>query len=324
MSGEERLEGGAHRGLGPHSNEMVDAIDLCHSGVLPCGDGRGDIRGRTELVVLGCEEVLGSHVARREQAARDHRDRRCDREPCRHERVGGVEGDGRTEGVAAHHDGLVWFDHVGELARRREVETFGVAVVVDSARVAHSSKVDCDRMAPERHRRTADCGHHVVVTVAAIEGVRVPDDHRRARGVGVGAEDVGLDEHCVDRLERNGFGRHANDGTVPCVPDETQRLPIKMLNDRLLVKIPQSEGERRSSGGILIPATAQISKRLVWAEVVALGANVRAAEAGDRVLFSPDDRYEVEVGGVDYIMLRERDIHAVAAARNEASTGLYI
>lgn len=111
---------------------------------------------------------------------------------------------------------------------------------------------------------------------------------------------------------------------MPCVPDETQRLPIKMLNDRLLVKIPQSEGERRSSGGILIPATAQISKRLVWAEVVALGANVRAAEAGDRVLFSPDDRYEVEVGGVDYIMLRERDIHAVAAARNEASTGLYI
>ena len=106
--------------------------------------------------------------------------------------------------------------------------------------------------------------------------------------------------------------------------DETQRLPIKMLNDRLLVKIPQSEGERRSSGGILIPATAQISKRLAWAEVVALGANVRAAEAGDRVLFSPEDRYEVEVGGIDYIMLRERDIHAVAAARNEASTGLYI
>lgn len=106
--------------------------------------------------------------------------------------------------------------------------------------------------------------------------------------------------------------------------DQTKRLPIKMLNDRLLVRIPQSEGERRSSGGILIPATAQISKRLVWAEVVALGANVRAAEAGDQVLFSPDDRYEVEVGGTDYIMLRERDIHAVAAARNEASTGLYI
>lgn len=102
------------------------------------------------------------------------------------------------------------------------------------------------------------------------------------------------------------------------------KIPIKMLNDRLLVKTPQSEGERRSSGGILIPATAQISKRLVWAEVVALGQNVRAAEIGDRVLFSPEDRYEVEVQGQDFIMLRERDIHAVAAERIETGTGLYL
>lgn len=97
-----------------------------------------------------------------------------------------------------------------------------------------------------------------------------------------------------------------------------------MLNDRLLVHIPEKEGERRSGGGILIPATAQVSKRLVWAEVVALGQNVRSAEVGDRVLFSPEDRYEVEVGGNDYIMLRERDLHAVAASRNESSTGLYL
>jgi chaperonin GroES len=103
-----------------------------------------------------------------------------------------------------------------------------------------------------------------------------------------------------------------------------KKIPIKMLNDRLLVKTPQSEGERRSSGGILIPATAQISKRLVWAEVVALGQNVRAAEIGDRVLFSPEDRYEVEVQGQDFIMLRERDIHAVAAERIETGTGLYL
>jgi chaperonin GroES len=103
-----------------------------------------------------------------------------------------------------------------------------------------------------------------------------------------------------------------------------QKLPIKMLNDRLLVRVQNGDGERFSSGGILIPATAQVAKRLVWAEVVALGQNVRAAEVGDRVLFSPDDRYEVEVGGNDYIMLRERDIHAVAASRIEASTGLYL
>ena len=51
---------------------------------------------------------------------------------------------------------------------------------------------------------------------------------------------------------------------------------------------------------------------------------MRTAEVGDRVLFSPEDRYEVEVQGNDYIMLRERDLHAVAAERIEASTGLYL
>ena len=103
-----------------------------------------------------------------------------------------------------------------------------------------------------------------------------------------------------------------------------EKLPIKMLNDRLLVKLPREDGERRSTGGILIPATAQISKRLAWAEVVGAGQNVRTIQLGDRVLFSPDDRYEVEVGGEDYLILRERDIHAVAASRMEGSTGLYL
>ena len=32
-----------------------------------------------------------------------------------------------------------------------------------------------------------------------------------------------------------------------------EKLPIKMLNDRILVRIGGPEGERRSSGGILIP-----------------------------------------------------------------------
>ena len=111
---------------------------------------------------------------------------------------------------------------------------------------------------------------------------------------------------------------------MTAVPGDA-KLPIKMLNDRVLVKIPTEEGERRSSGGILIPATAQVAKRLVWAEVVAAGANVRTIEIGDQVLFSPEDLHEVEVQGDTYILLRERDVHAVAADRLEISgTGLYL
>ena len=104
-----------------------------------------------------------------------------------------------------------------------------------------------------------------------------------------------------------------------------QKLPIKMLNDRILVQITGPEGDRRSTGGILIPATAQMGKRLAWAEVVAVGPNVRNMEIGDQVLFNPEDRFEVEVRGDDYIILRERDAHAVAAGRlEEGSTGLYL
>ena len=104
----------------------------------------------------------------------------------------------------------------------------------------------------------------------------------------------------------------------------TDKLPVQMLNDRILVNL-ETDGERRSTGGILIPATAQMGRRLAWGEVVAVGPNVRSMEAGDQVLFNPEDRYEVEVRGADYIILRERDIHAVAAQRlEEGSTGLYL
>jgi chaperonin GroES len=108
-------------------------------------------------------------------------------------------------------------------------------------------------------------------------------------------------------------------------PSAGDKLPIKMLNDRILVELDRAEGERKTTGGILIPATAQMGRRLAWAKVVATGANVRNMEIGDRVLFNPEDRYEVEVRGNDYIILRERDIHAVAAERLEqGSTGLYL
>lgn len=102
------------------------------------------------------------------------------------------------------------------------------------------------------------------------------------------------------------------------------KQPIQMLADRVLVQIPSSEGERMSRSGILIPATAQVSKRLAWAEVVAVGPHVRTIKPGDTVLFNPEDRYEVEVQGDDYLILRERDIHAVASSRIDGGTGLYL
>jgi chaperonin GroES len=46
---------------------------------------------------------------------------------------------------------------------------------------------------------------------------------------------------------------------------------------------------------------------------------------GDRVLFEPEDRASVELQGRAYVLLRERDIHAVATEGDGARhTGLYL
>jgi chaperonin GroES len=106
----------------------------------------------------------------------------------------------------------------------------------------------------------------------------------------------------------------------------TDKTPIKMLHDRVLVELDKDAGERRSSGGIVIPATAAVgTRRLAWAKVMAVGPHARAVEIGDRVLFDPEDKAEVEVSGSALVVLRERDVHAVAAERlGDEATGLYL
>ncbi|MCD4534012.1 co-chaperone GroES [Nocardioides sp. cx-169] len=105
-----------------------------------------------------------------------------------------------------------------------------------------------------------------------------------------------------------------------------EKRAIKMLHDRILCEIGDDSGERRSSGGIVIPATAAMgARRLAWSRVVAVGPHARAVEAGDRVLFDPEDKAEVEVHGEVYVVMRERDVHAVAADRlADETTGLYL
>lgn len=109
------------------------------------------------------------------------------------------------------------------------------------------------------------------------------------------------------------------------MPDTANtRPPIQMLHDRVMMRRTGGPGERTTRGGIVIPATAQVAKRLEWGEVVAAGQHVRSVKAGDRVLFSPDDPYEVEISGETYFVLRERDLHAVGKDEHGAQTGMYL
>lgn len=109
------------------------------------------------------------------------------------------------------------------------------------------------------------------------------------------------------------------------VPFGSDKLPVRMLHDRVLVATDADEGERRSSAGIVIPATAEVGRRLAWARVVAVGSTVRLVQENDRVLFDPADKAEVELRGETFVLLRERDVHAVAAERlGDGQPGLYL
>ncbi len=276
--------------------------------------------------MFGGQHQLGSWITGGEHVAAHGRERWCHRDPTCHSWFDHVESHDRPERIAGHPDVVVQTRE--KIDRGRHVEAFGFAAVVLARTVPDTSEVEAQTVESDQGQCLEESVDHRVVTIAAVQRVGVGDRHRTPYGLIVRRrDDVGFQFLVIDRGESHGAVRHGNDGTVTVVAKdqvEDDKLPIKMLNDRLLVRIPDKEGERRSTGGILIPATAQLSKRLVWAEVVALGQNVRSAEVGDRVLFSPEDRYEVEVQGADYIMLRERDLHAVAASRIESHTGLYL
>jgi chaperonin GroES len=102
---------------------------------------------------------------------------------------------------------------------------------------------------------------------------------------------------------------------------------IRLTGDRIVVRVPEN-GERRTSGGLLIPATAMPApKRLSWGDVTLTGPDVRVAKQGDRVLFLPSAGLEVELEGEELVLLRERDIQAVSsqpASSADRTPGQYL
>ena len=92
----------------------------------------------------------------------------------------------------------------------------------------------------------------------------------------------------------------------------------------MLISLPAG-GERTSKGGILIPATAQsVDRKGLWGEVRAVGPYVRSVKSEDEVLYLPEDAIEVDVEGDTLLIVRERDIHAVASTEHDSATGLYL
>ncbi|MEV5409330.1 co-chaperone GroES [Thermopolyspora sp. NPDC052614] len=102
------------------------------------------------------------------------------------------------------------------------------------------------------------------------------------------------------------------------------KFEIQMLHDRVMIKVERDSEERRSTAGIVIPATVKMANRLTWGRVCGVGASARQVKVGDKVLFNPEEQYEVEIHGEVYLVMRERDLHAIATQHTDHGTGLYL
>lgn len=95
-------------------------------------------------------------------------------------------------------------------------------------------------------------------------------------------------------------------------------MSFKPLQDRVLVR--RLDGELKTSGGIIIPDTAQ--EKPSEGKIIATGPGARGKDGkaqkldvkkGDHVLFGKWSGTEVKVDGEDLVILKESDIMGVVS-----------
>ena len=100
-------------------------------------------------------------------------------------------------------------------------------------------------------------------------------------------------------------------------------MKFRPLHDRVVVR--RIDAEAKTAGGIIIPDTAQ--EKPSQGEIIAGGPGGRDEagklipidlKIGDRVLFGKWSGTEVEIDGIEYLVMKESDIMGVLV---EASAG---
>ena len=93
-------------------------------------------------------------------------------------------------------------------------------------------------------------------------------------------------------------------------------MALKPLHDRVLVR--RTEGDEKTSGGLIIPDSAK--EKPAEGEVVAVGAGLRDddgdriamdVKAGDKILFGKWSGTEVSLDGEELLMMKESDIMGI-------------
>jgi chaperonin GroES len=97
---------------------------------------------------------------------------------------------------------------------------------------------------------------------------------------------------------------------------ETEAMKFRPLHDRVVIR--RLNAEQKTSGGIIIPDTAQ--EKPMEGEVVAAGPGLRNelgavvpldVKAGDRILFGKWSGTEVKIDGDEMVIMKESDILGV-------------
>ena len=100
-------------------------------------------------------------------------------------------------------------------------------------------------------------------------------------------------------------------------------MKFRPLHDRVVVE--RISAEERTSGGIIIPDTAQ--EKPQQGKVIAVGPGGRDesgklipidVKVGDRVLFGKWSGTEVKIDGHEYLIMKESDIMGVLTGASEA------
>ena len=88
-------------------------------------------------------------------------------------------------------------------------------------------------------------------------------------------------------------------------------MSLKPLNDRVLVK--RLESEERTASGLYIPDTAK--EKPLAGKVIAVGPGTSdvkmEVKVGDQVLYGKYAGQEIQVDGVDYLIMKQNDILAI-------------
>ena len=84
-------------------------------------------------------------------------------------------------------------------------------------------------------------------------------------------------------------------------------MNVKPLSDRVLI-LP-NPAEEKTAGGLIIPDTAK--EKPLAGKVIAAGPGTSEVKAGDQVLYGKYAGQEIQIDGVDYLIMKQSDILAI-------------